>query len=352
MLGGGLVDVEALIAARLPAAIAGAARRLAVVRGFAIWALAGPGGSLVLCRGEPGATTAIVLAAWLGRRRVVVLELIRPPRSPSRWRRLAREARWRAVERPAIRRAMVGAQVLSAGAREDCARRYGLPAERFEHVPWAWSRDPDEPAPAAGGRRGVLASGRAGCDWVTLFAAAGGRDWPLTVVCGDRDLAAVAALNPDGRAVVRCEVPRGEHDELVRRAAVYVVALREGVESAGQVRLMTATQARTPVVATAAGALDGYAVGGETALVVPPGDPRALRTAIERLLAEPETGSRLAAAAFDRGRRWTYERYFDAIRDLVAGALSGRPLPPRAPSAPDLTGPRPGSPRGRSGAGS
>jgi glycosyltransferase involved in cell wall biosynthesis len=334
MLGDGLVDLEALIEARVGPVGARAIRRLPWLRGVLIWLLAGPVGALVLTRGEPGAMTAIALAAWVRRRRVVVLELIRPPPARSRWRRVLRAGWWHAIERPAMRRALVGAQVLTASAREDYSRLYGIAADRFQHLPWAWSRDPSEPTGPARTREGVLSSGRAACDWETLFAAAAGRDWPLTVVCGDRDVAAVRALNGGGRARVRCEIPRREHDELMRAAAVYVIALADHRDSAGQVRLMTATQARTPVVASAVAALDGYAIDRETALLVPPEDPEALRGAIERLLADPATASRLAASAFARGRRWTYPQYFEAVRELIGDAIAGRPLPARAPSAP------------------
>jgi hypothetical protein len=334
MLAGDLVDADALLEDRLPALAARAARRLPWLRGAAIWLLAGREGALILTRGEPGAMTAIVLAAWVRRRPVVVLELIRPTASASRWRRPLRSAWWRAVERPAMRRALVGGQVLTAAARENCERAYGIAPGRLQYLPWAWSRDPDEPTGPGGERRGVLASGRAACDWATLFAAARGRVWPLTVVCGARDRPAVRALNARGRADVRCEIPRPEHDELVRAAAVYVLALAEHDGGAGHVRLMTATQARTPVVASAVAALDGYAIDGETALLVPPGDPEALGRAIDRLLADPGEASRLARNAFARGSRWTYPRYFDAVRDLIDAALAGRPLPPRAPAAP------------------
>ncbi len=166
-------------------------------------------------------------------------------------------------------------------------------------MPWAWCRNPDEPAPAVE-RTGVVVSGRAWCDWATVFAAARGRDWPLTVVCGKQDLPEVGALNREGAARVLVDVPGPEHDLLVGGAAVYVIALEDQLGSAGQVRLMTATQARTPVVASDVAALDGYVVDGETALLVPPGDPAALRTATERLLAKPEEASRLAERAFER----------------------------------------------------
>ncbi len=302
------------------------------VRGLSMAVLAGRDGSLVLTAGEPGTTTALVLSALARRRRVVLLELLAPPRSPSAWRRALRRLWRRAVVRPAAGRAVLAAQVLTSPERAECSRLFGIGAERIRQVPWAWCRDPGEAAPAVK-RTGVVVSGRAWCDWATVFAAARGRDWVLTVVCGKRDLPEVGALNREGAARVLVDVPGPEHDRVVGGAAVYVIALEDQLGSAGHVRLMTATQARTPVVASDVAALDGYVVDGETALLVPPGDPAPLRTAVERLLARPAEASRLAERAFERATTWTYPMYFDAIRELIEGALARDPgaAPPAAP---------------------
>jgi glycosyltransferase involved in cell wall biosynthesis len=321
MLGGGLTNADEALRNGLPAPLRAAAAHIAPLRGLALHRLAGREGALVLTAGERGATTALVLAALRRRRRLVLLELIAPPPSPAPWRRRARELWRRAVVRPAARRAVLAAHVLTDAERAECARIFGIPVERIQHVPWAWCRDPDEPAPSSD-RAGVVVSGRASCDWPTVFAAARGREWPLTVVCGERDLPVVGALNREGAVRVRVEASREEHDRVVRGAAVYVVALRDELGSAGQVRLMTATQARTPVVASDVPALEGYVVGGETAVVVPPGDPAALRRAVEGLLADPDRASRLAAQAFERATGWTYPMYFDAIRELIERALA------------------------------
>jgi glycosyltransferase involved in cell wall biosynthesis len=145
----------------------------------------------------------------------------------------------------------------------------------------------------------------------------------------------VNALNANGRARVLAEVSRAEYDRLVRSAQVFAMPLEDRVRSAGHVRLMTATQARTPTVATAVPALDHYAVDGETALLVVPGDSTQLRSGIERLLADPSAAARLAEAAFDRAREWPYPRYFEAVAELVDDAITGRSIPPRARLAPD-----------------
>jgi glycosyltransferase involved in cell wall biosynthesis len=51
-----------------------------------------------------------------------------------------------------------------------------------------------------------------------------------------------------------------------------------------------------PVVATGTGGSGEYLVDGENALLVPPGDARALATAVERLRDDPGLRERLVAA--------------------------------------------------------
>ncbi len=80
-------------------------------------------------------------------------------------------------------------------------------------------------------------------------------------------------------------------------AALDVFALpstaNEGVPQA----LLQAMFAGVPCVTTSAGAIPEIARDGDTALVVPAGDPAALAAAVARLFADPALGAHLAAAA-------------------------------------------------------
>ena len=129
------------------------------------------------------------------------------------------------------------------------------------------------------------------------------------------------SLNRDTGARVLCEIDHDEHERLLRAATVFVVAVRKGAPSAGQVRLMEATDARTPVVASDVEALATYAEHGVTARLVPPGDPAALREAVDGLLDSPQERERLAAAAIERARQWTYGEYFAAVEELIDDSL-------------------------------
>jgi hypothetical protein len=317
-LPGGFVAVDEAIGA------SGARRRLArlrPLRGALIYAAARRAGGAALLRLEPGLLTTLLLAALLGGPPIVVLELIphRPPRSALK--RALAVALFRLIERPAYRRAMRAGQALSEVERADLSVRYGLPAERFPVVGWALCRTGEAELPSVAQRGGVLASGRAACDWETLFAAAQPA-WELTVVCGAGDRRRVEALNQALEARIMVEVSRAEHDRLMRAAAVFAMPLVDDGLSAGQVRLMTATELGTPVVATRVPTLAGYTRDGETAVLIGPGDAPALRDAVDGLLADPPRRQRLADAALERARTRTYADYFADVGAMVEAALS------------------------------
>lgn len=290
-------------------------------RGLALGTIARRSGNLVTIKNAPGSLVALAIAALPPRRRgVVVLEFIRRPDPPSRWRRTLYRAWWRLVERPAIRRGMSIGQVLTESERRRYLNEYGLEAGRLALVRWPLSRTGLRTATAAPPDGSVFASGRTACDWETLFAAATGSDWPLTVVCSRRDLPRVEGLNRDGRAQVFSELSREQHERLLASATIYALVLIETHSSSGHVRLMTAVEHGVPVVATAVEALDDYVRDGETARTVPPGDPQALARAIAEMLDDAALRERLREGAYARASAWPQDRYFEAISGLVPRA--------------------------------
>lgn len=94
-------------------------------------------------------------------------------------------------------------------------------------------------------------------------------------------------------------VPHGELGPYYERAAVVVVPSRR--EGYGMVAREGMAYGRA-VVATTAGGLSDAIEDGVTGLLVPPGDPAALRAALERVLADPALRSRLGAAAREHVR--------------------------------------------------
>jgi glycosyltransferase involved in cell wall biosynthesis len=115
-------------------------------------------------------------------------------------------------------------------------------------------------------------------------------------------------------------VPHDELERLYRRAAVVVCPSRR--EGFGVVCAEAMAHART-VVASAVGGLLDLVVDGETGLLVPPRDPAALRSALERALGDPDLRRRLGAAARERIReRFSWDAVLDATIELYREAAA------------------------------
>jgi glycosyltransferase involved in cell wall biosynthesis len=293
-----------------------AAHRFGVVRGLLIFTLARSYDAIILGAHGRGTGTVVILEAlFRRRRRIILLEFMhgRPAYPP--WFVL--------VRRPALRRVLLLAHTLTSFEQERYASLYSLPRERFAFVQWPLRFESDSLPPFVPREQAtVVCSGRAACDWETLFRAAQAAPWSLTVICSAPDRARVERLNRCGRARVFSEISADEHQELVSSATVYVLCLRETDASAGQVRLMTALRTGTPVVATRVRGLEGYAVEGVTALVVDRGDAAALRSRVDDLLSDQARRERLRADAFAHAGGWTLERYLTRLDDEIQTALA------------------------------
>jgi glycosyltransferase involved in cell wall biosynthesis len=129
-----------------------------------------------------------------------------------------------------------------------------------------------------------------------------------------------------GDGPLRDRVPsaRGfvQHDELQRLyARAAVVACPSRREGFGVACLEAMAHGR-PVVATRVGGLLDLVVDGETGIVVPPRDSAALRSALERLLADPDLRRRLGTAGRDRARtHFSWEKVTDATVAAYAEAV-------------------------------
>jgi glycosyltransferase involved in cell wall biosynthesis len=186
----------------------------------------------------------------------------------------------RPVARRIVRRASVVigvSQALAAAARE-------LGARDVRFVPNGVEIPPDVVAEAEPAE--VLFAGRLSPEKGVedLLAVAGGL---RLVVAGD------GPLRPQVPQALGM-LPRKELYGRLDRAAVVVFPSRRDGFPVACAEAMAHGRA---VVATAVGGLPDMVVDGETGLLVPPGDPVALRAAIDRLLADPGLRGRLGAAA-------------------------------------------------------
>lgn len=312
-----------------------------VGRGVVLWWCSRRHRSIVVLGLAGSSTQALMLLERIFPRKdryIVLLEFIPVLGSDNRRRwgekSSLRARAWTLYQRyilaPVLRRCLINAQCLTRWEVERNARVFRLPVRRFRFVPWYGYSPEDgssgafgEPTLAANSESiGVLASGRAACDWDTVFAAADGQRWPLTIVCSRLDLPRVIELNRNGRATVLSEISVDRHDALLRRARVYLIALREANVSSGHVRLNHAAAAGTAVVASLTRSLEDYVQPGETALTFPPGNYVAARAAINRLYDNEDLGRGLVAAARRRGHVWGRQQYMETLQSMVQDAAS------------------------------
>ncbi len=168
----------------------------------------------------------------------------------------------------------------------------------------------------------VLAVGRdRGRDWATLFDAVRGTDLRVKVACRPGD---VAGLDVPANVELLGVVDREHYRVLTGRARVVVVPTEVRLYPTGQsVTLESMAMGRCCVV-TDTPAMREYVTDGETGLLVPPHDGRALRDALDRAVADEGLRRRLGTAA----RRAVEERYdATAMWARVAEVISGSASP-------------------------
>jgi glycosyltransferase involved in cell wall biosynthesis len=189
-------------------------------------------------------------------------------------------------------------------------------------------REPDAVAGAtitAQARPVVLAVGRLAAQKgfaALLDAAVTWRDLdprPLVVFAGEGPLATelrARAIALDVAAVFRGHV--GDVPALLEKAAVLVMPSQwEGQPLV----LQEALRAGVPVVATRVGGIPAL-TGDDAALLVPPGDARALAAAVRSVLCDPALAARLRAAA--AGRAAGLPAPADALRAALTSYAAAR----------------------------
>jgi glycosyltransferase involved in cell wall biosynthesis len=216
---------------------------------------------------------------------------------------LARRAPWLA------RRVLGGARLVIAASNDLAERARALGAREVRVIP--------------GGVELPLEVGEEAVPAEVLYA---GRLSPEKGVLELLEAAQGMNLVVAGDGPLRDRVPfaRGfvQHDELqqlyARAAVVACPSRREGFG----VACLEAMAHGRPVVATRVGGLLDLVVDGETGIVVPPRDPPALRSALERLLADPDLRRRLGTAGRDRARsHFSWEKVTDATLAAYAEAV-------------------------------
>ena len=143
------------------------------------------------------------------------------------------------------------------------------------------------------------------------------RDWTDTLI---------GELGVRGQVEVTGPFARGGADAHLRRMHVYVQASAyEGLPNA----LLEAAALGVPIVATAVGGMREVLADGDSALLVPHGDPPALAAAIDRVLASDALAARLSDGARRLAAALTPDRERQAWLALYAARLgAAAPSPP------------------------
>jgi glycosyltransferase involved in cell wall biosynthesis len=143
-------------------------------------------------------------------------------------------------------------------------------------------------------------------DYGTLLDAVAPLEVETTLVAHRRN---VAGLNlPANARLAPAGLPSTALRDAYAGAACVVVpqhadAYSFGSEGGGLTALLEAMAMARPIVATDRAILRDYVDDGVEALLVPPGDPAAMRSAIERVLGDPVLARSLGAAARARVER-------------------------------------------------
>jgi glycosyltransferase involved in cell wall biosynthesis len=225
---------------------------------------------------------------WLRRPRHVVLQFIMREKTAS----VASRAKY-----AFMRWCFSSVSLFVCSARPECdyyARAFGWPSSRFAFVPL--HTDPaflDAAVEDAGAAGYAVAAGRTFRDYETLLDAFAELEYPLTIVGYRR---------PENRRVpervtIHHQLALADLTRLIARSSIVILPLQEQQISIGQSVLLQAMAMGKAVIVTGVNGTVDYVEHMKTGVLVPPGDSRAIREAVEQLAADPALRYRLGSAA-------------------------------------------------------
>lgn len=156
---------------------------------------------------------------------------------------------------------------------------------------------------------------------VELLRAVADLPGARVVVVGDGPSRASVAAALDGTGARL--LGRLDGKGLATAYAVLDVFVHTGAHETFGQTLQEAMASRVPVVAPARGGPLDVVDHGRTGLLVPPGDPRALRAAVSDLVVHGAASRQLRAVMGETGRRVSLGRTWDAVGDALLGHYAG-----------------------------
>lgn len=166
-----------------------------------------------------------------------------------------------------------------------------------------------------------------GRDYPTLLAAMDGVDSKL-LIRTSQDISGSPPANRSSVERIGSQLDYPTYRSTFARSQFIVLPLKpHTLNASGITTLAEAFALGKAVIVTDSDGVRDFLLPGENCLTVPPGDPDALRSAIQRLLREPETCARLGQNA----RRYAEQhfsrpafakRFADILREFVAASHS------------------------------
>lgn len=124
----------------------------------------------------------------------------------------------------------------------------------------------------------------------------------------------VSALGLAERVRLVGELSHEEVYDRYRAAGCFVLSsISEGNPNV----VLEAFSQGTPVIATAVSGAEDIVEDGVSGLLVPPGSPRALSEALERLYADPSLRAQLRRKAFERARQFSFDAHMQGLREIL-----------------------------------
>lgn len=160
----------------------------------------------------------------------------------------------------------------------------------------------------------ILAAGRSGRDYATLFEAIESLPIDLHVVCDNAK--ALAGLNIPKNVLVLRECYGSAYFNELNNSLFVVIPLGVNDISAGQMVLIQAMAFAKPTIITRTSSVEEYVMDHEQSLLVTQGSASELRAAISKLLADHELANHLSTNAIDAFENRYCMKAF--VKNLVA----------------------------------